>query len=303
MTAILQNLALGRSAVNRSAEKRVDEVWWQSASHLGDTQVVGVHGALVAMRGESLAYLTTSEIGSGPRVFLGAYDDVIYAGTLDVMSAEEPPEIDGVEWMPLRAVGESLNDLEAGLAVTALAINNWHHTHTHCPRCGEPTFITNAGWVRQCPSDGTEHYPRTDAAVIMVITDPEDRILIARQTVWQQGHFSVVAGFVEPGETLEAAVKREAFEEVGIEVSQCQYLGSQPWPFPASLMMGFNARATTTAITVDGVEIEEAQWLSRSELVEACKTGDIKLPARVSIARRLIEHWYGSELPNEWSRQ
>jgi NAD+ diphosphatase len=302
VTSILENLALGRSAVNRAAEKRVDEAWWDSVAYLSDTRVIAVHGATVATRGDSLAYLEPNEIGSGPRVFLGISEEIVYVGTLDFAASQEPPQIAGVEWTPLRAIGESLNDLEAGLAVTALAANNWHQTHTHCPRCGEPTFITNAGWVRQCPGDGSEHYPRTDAAVIMVITDVDDRILIARQTVWQQGHFSVVAGFVEPGETFEAAVRREAFEEVGIEVAECTYLGSQPWPFPASLMVGFIAKATTTAITVDGVEIEEAQWVSRTELEELCQSGDIKLPARVSIARRLIEHWYGSHLPNEWSR-
>jgi NAD+ diphosphatase len=298
----LQNLALGRSAVDRNAERRIDQAWWETAAYLDDTKVVAVHGALVAMRGGELAYLSSAEIGSGPRVFLGELDDVIYAGTLDAMDSPEPPEIDGVEWVPLRAVGESLNDLQAGLAVTALALNNWHHTHTHCPRCGEPTFITTAGWVRQCPSDGTEHYPRTDAAVIMVITDPEDRILIARQTVWQQGHFSVVAGFVEPGETLEAAVAREAMEEIGIKIDSVTYMGSQPWPFPASLMLAFVATTSSSEITVDGDEIAEAYWYSRAELVAACKAGELRIPSKVSVARKLIEHWYGSELPDEWSR-
>jgi NAD+ diphosphatase len=234
-------------------------------------------------------------------VFLGRDGDDVYASLLAPLSEEHPLQ-GQLEWHSLRTVGARLSDLDAGLATSALALQNWHRTHTHCPRCGEPTFVTTAGWVRQCPRDGSEHYPRTDGAVIVAIVDDADRLLLARQAVWQPGHFSIVAGFVEPGETFEAAVAREAFEEVGIRVDDVTYLGSQPWPFPASLMIGCTARALTTEIVADGTEIEEARWFSREELTQACASRELLLPSRVSIARRIIEHWFGAELPNEWSR-
>jgi NAD+ diphosphatase len=179
----------------------------------------------------------------------------------------------------------------------SVAVLGWHATHTHCPRCGTPTEPVEAGWSRRCPADGSGHYPRTDPAVIMSVVDADDRLLLGHNPAWPDGRYSTLAGFVEPGESLEAAVRREVAEEVGVVVGEVEYLGSQPWPFPASLMLGFAARAVDPTISTDDVEITDARWFTREELRSAAAAGDVLLPSGVSIARRLVEHWYGGELP------
>ena len=150
-----------------------------------------------------------------------------------------------------------------------------------------------AGWIRRCPADGSEHYPRTDMAVIMAVVDADDRILLARGKGFRGNGMSVLAGFVEPGETLAAAVAREVAEEVGVEVTDVTYLGDQPWPFPSSLMLGFTARALGTELRLQAEEIEAARWFSRDELVEALADGSVVVSGRISISRRIIEHWFG----------
>jgi NAD+ diphosphatase len=206
----------------------------------------------------------------------------------------------------LREVGVRLSARDAGLFTTAQALANWHAAHTHCPRCGALTEPAEAGWTRRCTADSTEHYPRTDPAVIMSVLDDHDRLLLARAPQWPAGRVSVLAGFVEPGEPLEAAVAREVREEVGIAVTDVRYLGNQPWPFPASLMVGFSARALDTELLPDQDEIAEARWWSRSELAAAVGERTVLLSPRLSIARRLIEHWYGGPLgppgEPEWVR-
>ncbi len=181
--------------------------------------------------------------------------------------------------------------------VHAVALENWQRMHRFCSRCGERTVIAAAGHVRRCPACGAEHYPRTDPAVIMLVTDADDRALLGRQVHWPRGRFSTLAGFVEPGESIEQAVVREAGEEVGVEIGEVEYVASQPWPFPSSLMLGFVARATSTEIRVDGEEIEEARWFSREELRAAFASGEVLPPSGISIAARLIELWYGEPLP------
>jgi NAD+ diphosphatase len=156
--------------------------------------------------------------------------------------------------------------------------------------------VIQSGWARSCPACGAEHYPRTDGAVIMAVTDADDRILLGRQATWPERRFSCLAGFVEPGESLEAAVRREVLEEAGVVVGEVTYRGSQPWPFPASLMLGFRGRALSTEITVDGTELAGARWWSREELALDIATGELLLPPAVSIARRLVEDWYGAPL-------
>jgi len=173
----------------------------------------------------------------------------------------------------------------------------WHTTHEFCPRCGARTEIAFSGHIRVCPKDGSEHFPRVDPAVIMLIRDDDDRILLARGPQWPENRVSVLAGFVEPGESLELAVIREVHEEVGIVVTEPRYMGSQPWPFPRSLMLGFFARALTTDLHPDAVEIADARWFTRAELLAELEGGRLGLPSPISIARRLIEAWYGSALP------
>src|SRR5690606_16065858 len=145
----------------------------------------------------------------------------------------------------------------------AVALANWHATHGYCARCGAATVATQAGYVRRCPEEGSEHYPRTDPVVIMLVVDENDRALLGRNSAWPPGRFSTLAGFVEPGETLEQAVVREVHEETHVRVHACRYVGSQPWPFPASLMLGYFARARGVEPMPDGGEITEARWYSR----------------------------------------
>jgi NTP pyrophosphohydrolases containing a Zn-finger, probably nucleic-acid-binding len=190
--------------------------------------------------------------------------------------------------------------------VTAVALDNWSRTHRHCPRCGGALTWREAGWSRRCDADEVSHFPRTDPAVIVLVRDEQDRALLGRQGRWEPTWYSTLAGFVEAGESAEAAVRREVAEESGVRIgaaaSDIQYLGSQPWPFPASLMLGYHAFAEDPKIDVDGEEIVHARWFSREELAAACESGEISLPPQVSIARKLIERWFGAPLPGDWSR-
>ncbi|MBC7560361.1 MAG: NAD(+) diphosphatase [Dermatophilaceae bacterium] len=225
--------------------------------------------------------------------FLGqGADDTAYVGV--VGEAQEPSE--SALWRNLREVGVLLSDRDAGLFATVQGLANWHASHRHCSSCGAVTEPDQAGWTRRCPQEGTEHYPRTDPAVIMAVTDASDRLLLARSPHWPEGRLSVLAGFVEPGESLEAAVAREVFEEVGVVVEQVRYLGNQPWPFPSSLMLGFSARAVDTALHLDRDEIAEALWVSRADLGKLVLAGRFGISPAVSIARRMIEHWYGAAI-------
>lgn len=199
-------------------------------------------------------------------------------------------------WSALRDVGHLLGDRDADLATTAVALGEWHRHNRRCPHCGSPTESALGGWVRRCPVDGLEEHPRTDAAVIMAVTDDADRILLGHAVHWAARRFSTLAGFVEPGESLETAVRREVAEEVGIVVGEVTYVASQPWPFPASLMVAFRARAATTELAVDHVELGDARWFTRAELHRAVRDGEVGLPMRTSIALALIEQWYGGPL-------
>ena len=204
--------------------------------------------------------------------------------------------------MGLRAVGSELSDRDAGIFTTTLALANWHARNTHCPRCGALTEPVNAGWVRRCTAEGSEHYPRTDPAVIMAVVDPDDRLLLGRSPLWPEGRFSVLAGFVEPGESFEAAVAREVMEEVGVVVDQARYLGNQPWPFPASVMIGFIATAHDPTLRLDPVEMAEARWVTREEYMAALRAEEIRTPSGISIAKRLIEHWLGASVESVGGR-
>jgi NAD+ diphosphatase len=200
-------------------------------------------------------------------------------------------------WGNLRVIGSSLGDLDAGLFTAALALANWHHSHQFSPQTGAPTVPAQGGWVRTSVEDGREVFPRTDAAIIVGVVDEHDRILLGSNAMWNTNRFSLLAGFVEPGESLESAVVREVFEESGIRVVDPVYLGSQPWPFPASLMLGFVARvdqAVESTLTPDGSEILELRWFSRAELTASL--GEIGLPGPTSIARAILEHWYGGPI-------
>ncbi|PZE82415.1 NAD(+) diphosphatase [Curtobacterium sp. MCBD17_032] len=233
------------------------------------------------------AVADAADAPAGTRFVAALVDD-------DAAAAIEP---DTAAWENLRMFGTELSARDQGLAVEAVAMANWHAVHGFSPRTGSATESTVGGWVRRDP-EGHQHFPRTDAAIIVGITDGEDRILLGSNAAWDANRYSLLAGFVEPGESLEDAVRREVLEEAGVTIEEPEYLGSQPWPFPASLMVGFRARAVDgdpSAARPDGVEILDVRWFSRDEIRE--QAGDtILLPGRTSIARVIIEEWYGGPL-------
>ncbi|PKQ25549.1 MAG: NAD(+) diphosphatase [Actinobacteria bacterium HGW-Actinobacteria-4] len=200
------------------------------------------------------------------------------------------------EFFQLSQVHGEAGQRDSELAATAVAISTWHANHPRCAVCGEPTEPSMGGWVRRCAACDKEHYPRTDPAVIVAITDPEDRLLLAHAGYWSARRFSHLAGYVEPGESLEQAVHREVFEEAGLRVRDLEYVGSQPWPFPASVMVGYRAQVDDVAITVDGEEITEARFFTRDELTAAVAEGSVIVAPQGSIARRMLEEWYGGEV-------
>jgi NAD+ diphosphatase len=314
---LLDSLALARGTIDRAAERREDAAWLEAAWADEASKVLVIHHGRAAAivdasaggsRGSALLhYLTPSQApDGGVRVLLAVVDGVVHLGLLLDVAEEAPPEPPGTSWLGLRELGAALGDVDAGVMVAAVALASWHASHPRCPRCGVRTAPTRAGWSRTCPDDGSQHFPRSDPAVIVLVRDADDRALLGRRIDWPAGAMSTLAGFVEAGESAEAAVLRELSEEAGVDIDPgaLDYLGSQPWPFPSSLMLGYHARlAEGSRVAIpDGVEIEEVRWFTRDEMRSACESGDLRIPPAVSIARRLIEAWYGGELPGAWSR-
>jgi len=209
------------------------------------------------------------------------------------------------QWLDLRGAGSFLDATSAGLFTTAVALSSWHHRAKFCARCGSPVRRVKAGWATVCTACNHEEYPRTDPAVICLVHDRDgesgSRVLLARQPVWPKGRYSVLAGFVEAGESLEACVAREIGEEVGVDVADIRYLGSQPWPFPRSLMLGFAASADPDQpLKLADGEIEEARWVTRAEVQDALAAEETRsehwlgLPGPTSIARQMLESWASS---------
>ncbi|MCE1173035.1 MAG: NAD(+) diphosphatase [Propionibacteriales bacterium] len=196
----------------------------------------------------------------------------------------------------LRALIDELSEDQLQLAFAAVGLIGWHQRAGFCPACGTASRVILGGLARRCPSCDIEDYPRSDAAVIMAVTDADDRLLLARQAAWPPGRYSVLAGFAEVGESLEQTVHREVAEEVGVELETPTYLGSQPWPFPRSLMVAFAARAVSPELRPSPTEIEDAHWVTRAELREQLAAGALSLPMAASIARRMIEAWLADEL-------
>jgi NAD+ diphosphatase len=309
----LTGLPLSRATLDRAADRRGDGL---VPALLADpaTRVLEVASGRARVAGDPPALVLRApepEDADRVAIFLGRELDGTGPGVDHVaVAVAGPPRSDGGAvrfdvgpdadgWAGLREVGGLLGARDAGLLTEATALLNWHATHPRCPRCGEPTVVVQAGWSRRCPADGSDHYPRTDPAVIMTVVDDDDRVLLGSQAAWPTGRFSTLAGFVEPGEPLEAAVRREVLEEVGVRVGEVTYLGSQPWPFPASVMVGFRARATTTEVSVDGLEIAQARWFTREELAADVASGEVVLPSRISIARALLEEWYGGPIEDD----
>jgi NAD+ diphosphatase len=317
-TGALGGLSLARSAVDRASHRRTDLAWIAAAWADEMTRV------LVLDRGQALINFTDgaaalelvppAQAPEGVRFLLGVDDaGAVYfgvdgpSGGLGAVPLPAPgsgpalPPEPGAHVAGLRQAGPLLGDRDAGLFTHAVALANWHATHTHCPRCGAVTEPALAGHARRCPVDGSEHFPRVDPAVIMLVRDDADRCLLAHNRTWPPGRVSILAGFVEPGESLEQAVIREVGEETGLRVGDVHYVGSQPWPMPRSLMLGFVARAAgEQEIVVDEEEIAEAWWFSREELQAAVTAREVLMPPPVSIAHRIIESWFGAPLPGSW---
>jgi NAD+ diphosphatase len=299
----LGSLALARGTVDRVTARRLDKDWLDAAWKDPRTRVLVVSEGQALVRDDGdhieLVFLSPEQAPPGTRFLLGQDSDgIVYFG----ISAPLPAIADTERAASLREVGALLPDRDAGLLTHAVALANWHDTHTHCPLDGAVTVPDPGGHSTTCPVDGSEHFPRTDPAVIMLVTDPDDRCLLARNAAWPGRRVSILAGFVEPGESAEQAVVREVAEETGIVVTSLRYLGSQPWPMPRSLMLGFRAQAPAgQVIAVDQEELAEAHWFSRGELLAAIQARELALPPSVSIARHIIEDWYGGPLPSTWS--
>ena len=281
MSAINQQPSL----IDRAGELRTDPA--VLAELLTRAKVLSVGGGKVSadLASAKLLYPNTK---SDENYFLG-----IDRATDTPYFAAHVAESD--EFLSLREIGAVLSPLEIGLALHAVALSNWHTSHPRCSRCGAGTKSSLGGAVRVCDQCDAQHHPRTDSAVIVLVRDADDRILLGRQAVWPEARFSTFAGFLEPGETFEQCVSREVFEESGVTVSQIHYLGSQPWPFPASIMIAFEAVIDDpSAARPDGEEIVEVRWYSRAQLKSAMEDRSLLLPPGISGARKMIERWFGA---------
>lgn len=308
MSAINQHPSyIDRSSELRTNQATLDALWDKARIlHCIDGRIAAKAGTLAFRSAVDIAALQASgEFSEGARYFLGqdptsrapffAWDT-----SWKITPKEEQLKVINRErgFASLRELGGSLSDQEMELALHAIALSNWHRTHPMCPRCGGSTRVDLGGAARLCERDGSQHHPRTDSAVIVLIKDREDRILLGHQPVWPEGRYSTFAGFLEPGETFEQCVSREVLEESGVRVSEITYLGSQPWPFPASIMIAFEAVTDNPEVARgDGEEITDVKWFSRTELLAAARDGSLLLPPTMSVARKMIERWLGQSAP------
>jgi NAD+ diphosphatase len=273
-------------SLDRVAEHRGDPAWLaaQVAEPTARAVVASADGIHVTAD-DRLALVPLD--GAQATILLGR------DATGPVFAIEAPPHAaPATRAIGLREAAAVLPGEDAGLAAHAAALLNWHRRHRHCSVCGAPTAVAEGGIVRICGRCGSQHHPRTDPVVIMLVTD-NDRVLLGRQPTWPAGRYSALAGFVEPGESLEEAVAREVREEAGVEVGPPAYVASQPWPFPSSLMLGFTAPWRSGEPRRVDAELEDVRWFDRAEVQAAFeeRDGGLGLPPRFAIARRLLEHW------------
>ena len=286
------------------AHRRRDDAWLAERWADPGTRVLVVAGTRVRPDDGRLVWTTPDEAPDGVRLLLGERDGRTWFAVV-----ARPEEVGADEtWVPLRGLLPHLADgstPDAPLVLHALGIAEWLHAMRFCPRCGAPLEVRAGGHEQACTGCGRSQFPRTDPAVIMLVTAGEpgaddERCLLGNGAAWPAGRFSTLAGFCEPGETLEDAVRREVHEESGVVVGEVTYFGNQPWPLPASLMLGFLGRAVTTDLVVDADELRDARWFTRAEMREQTASGELVLPGGVSISRSLVEHWYGGPLPGQW---
>lgn len=290
------------AALERAGEIRDHEQRLKELAEDADCCIVPVcRDQNLVEEGETVraVWLTAADLplrGDDPLIFLGMIDGrACFAVDLDA----EDPRLSRLQeygrFTELRAIGSAMADREASVLSYARGMCHWHRRHVFCGACGHRTVPIRGGHVRRCTNEqcGIHHFPRTDPAIIVLVNDG-DRCLLGRKPEWPSGRFSTIAGFVEPGEAVEQAVVREVQEETGVEVAEVSYHSSQPWPFPGSVMLGFHARAARVgAIELRDGELAEASWFSRAQIEQALnRTGPLRLPPGISIARRLIEDWY-----------
>lgn len=290
---------LARSAPDRAAEWRMEPGLIDRLVREPSTRVLAVHADRVPVTSDGRLHLVPASVvaDADHLALLGRTSTAapILAAVFGDVGA--PPDLAGTgRWAALREAGGELPADDAALFVEALSLARWLRDAPHCPACGARTEVVHAGWARRCPACGREHFPRTDPAVIVAVTsaDDPDRLLLGSNAAWPAGRYSCFAGFVEAGESLESAVEREIAEEAGVDVVQIAYRGSQAWPYPRSLMLGFRAvAAADDAARPDGEEIVDVRWLHRDEIGAAfAGDGEITLPGTASIAYRLIRDWY-----------
>lgn len=301
----LTEIPLCRGTHDRAAARRRDDAWLAEALQAATTRVVAVrgHSDLLVAGASRLACVSLSLLPeSAELTFLGIDEATaaVFVCDADALELSEAaifgldagpiePDRNESRFQELRVAGAALPEGDAALAVQAVAMVNWHRRHRFCGVCGGPTHAEEAGHSRRCDNCGAQHFPRTDPAVIMLVA-AGDRCVLSRRAGSPPNRWTVLSGFVEPGETPEAAVVREVLEEVGVRVNSVRYLGSQPWPFPASLMLGYEAEADFGELTVDE-ELVDARWFSRDEILAAIENGSLMFPPSVSISRQLIWTW------------
>lgn len=285
--------------LDRASERREDAAWLAACAHSSQARLLLLdpegrallgadRHALLQFDGQACACEATV---SDPSYLGRAAALEHFVAVLDAPDAARIAAATGGQFVDLRRAAATLPAFEAGLFAYARGLTHWQSRTRFCSACAAPLRLEASGHRARCsnPQCGIEHFPRTDPAVIMIVSDGE-RCLLGRGPQWPEGRFSTLAGFVEPGETLEDAVRREVFEETGVQVGECDYHSSQPWPFPASLMLGFTARATSSAIVL-GSELAQAHWFSADELVEGISCGALGVSSPLSVSYRLIEHW------------
>jgi NAD+ diphosphatase len=304
-----RRLALARHSHDRDAVRRGDATLMEAVWHDSDTHVLVIHESATLVSGDAIVMLAAPGVTSTERLYLGRAEQSQFVAVMtdDAFSADDALALaqqknPSAEWLDLRRVATRLSDRDSGLFTQALALANWHRSHPFAPQSGQPSRADSGGWVR-VDDTGTQVFPRTDSAIIVLVTDADDRLLLGNNALWERDRFSLLAGYVEPGESLEDAVVREVYEECGLRVVDPVYVASQPWPFPASLMLGFRARLApgekAENLVADGEEILTLRWFTREQIIAESETDTIKLPGPVSIARHLIEDWLGQPLSQE----
>jgi NAD+ diphosphatase len=307
-TGQLRNPSM-RTGLDRRGEEREDNHLLLDALEDPGTRSLLLHGSQVAVVLDGHGEVTGLDLAGPPaeadvehsdgpaflaRTALAEGGDEVAVVARTVPAATGELDDPGRHFRDLREMAGSLSDVERALALEAVGLLNFRRSHRFCPRCGSALATEGSGWVLRCDEHGHQVFPRTDPAVIMAVRDASDRLLLARNHAFHTPRmFSVLAGYVEPGETLEDAVARESAEETGVDVERVEYAGSQPWPFPASLMLGFRAWAPGAGdeLELQDDEIAEARWFTRDRLRAAVASEEVVLPSAISIARALIEDW------------